>query len=87
MPREASIDAVLHPAKTKALYFVAAGVSPKEGHVFSSSLKAHNQAVADYRRKLREYRNEAKKNIDKEEPSLAGENKTATVVENQASKK
>ncbi len=87
MPREASIDAVLHPAKTKALYFVAAGVSPKEGHVFSSSLKAHNQAVADYRRKLREYKNEVKKNIGKDEPTSVGENKTATVADNQASKK
>ncbi|NKQ39021.1 MAG: cell division protein YceG, partial [Methanosarcinales archaeon] len=40
-----SIKAVMHPAKTKALYFVANG---KGGHTFSNTLKAHNKAVRDY---------------------------------------
>ncbi len=87
MPREASIEAVLHPAKTKALYFVASGVSPKDGHVFSSSLKEHNQAVADYRRKLRKYKSELKKNAKESESTLTDENKAVTVTDNQATEK
>lgn len=86
MPREASIEAVLHPAKTKALYFVASGVSPKDGHVFSSSLKEHNQAVADYRRKLRKYKSELK-NAKESESTFTDENKTVTVTDNQATEK
>ncbi|MBK5263893.1 MAG: endolytic transglycosylase MltG [Alphaproteobacteria bacterium] len=41
-PGRASIEAVLHPAKTKALYFVADG---KGGHVFSDTLEEHNTNV------------------------------------------
>lgn len=55
MPREKSIIAALHPADTKALYFVAKGVSPKDGHNFSQTLKEHNKAVTEYRQKVREY--------------------------------
>ena len=81
MPREASIEAVLHPARTKALYFVAADVSPKSGHVFTNSLKEHNQAVADYRRKLRNY----KKNLDKLEEQAAYEaNKAEALAQSEA---
>lgn len=45
MPSEASIEAALNPAKTKALYFVADG---RGGHVFSETLQEHNQAVQRY---------------------------------------
>ncbi len=55
MPRTESIHAVMHPADSKALYFVAKSHSPKDGHDFSASLKEHNQAVANYRKKVREY--------------------------------
>ncbi len=46
-PGRASIEAVLHPAKTKALYFVADG---NGGHVFSDSLDEHNRNVRRWRR-------------------------------------
>ncbi|MEP7349862.1 MAG: endolytic transglycosylase MltG [Sphingorhabdus sp.] len=42
-PSRASIAAVLDPAKTKALYFVANG---KGGHVFADTLEEHNANVA-----------------------------------------
>ncbi|MEO9600790.1 endolytic transglycosylase MltG [Parasphingorhabdus sp.] len=41
-PGKASIEAVLNPAKTKALYFVADG---KGGHIFAETLKQHNANV------------------------------------------
>lgn len=46
LPSKASIDAAMHPADTKALYFVATG---KGGHKFSQTLDGHNRAVAQYR--------------------------------------
>ncbi len=45
MPGLASIEAALHPEKTKALYFVGKGDG---SHAFSSSLIEHNRAVAKY---------------------------------------
>jgi UPF0755 protein len=45
MPGLASIEAVLHPAKTKALYFVGMGDG---SHAFSNSLAEHNKAVTKY---------------------------------------
>ena len=45
MPGAASIRAVLHPAATPYLYFVARGDGT---HEFSSSLEDHNRAVAKY---------------------------------------
>ena len=41
-PGKASIAAVLHPARTKALYFVADGTG---GHVFANTLGEHNANV------------------------------------------
>jgi len=43
-----SIKAVMHPEKTKALYFVASG---RGGHTFSNTLRQHNKAVRDYLRR------------------------------------
>jgi UPF0755 protein len=45
MPGLASIEAALHPAKTKALYFVGMGDG---SHAFSNSLIEHNKAVTKY---------------------------------------
>lgn len=42
-PGRASIEAVLHPAQTKALYFVADGTG---GHVFAETLEQQNANVA-----------------------------------------
>ena len=41
-PGKLSILAVLHPAETKALYFVADG---KGGHIFADTLERHNENV------------------------------------------
>ena len=50
MPGLASIEAALHPEKTKALYFVGKGDG---SHQFSNSLVEHNRAVAKYQLILR----------------------------------
>ena len=50
LPSKASIEAALHPADGKSLYFVATG---NGGHNFSDSLEQHNQAVAEYLKALR----------------------------------
>lgn len=48
LPGLASIQAALHPAQTKALYFVANG---QGRHVFTNSLDEHNRAVRAYQLK------------------------------------
>jgi UPF0755 protein len=45
-PGRASIEAVLHPAATSSLYFVADGSG---GHAFADTLDEHNDNVANYR--------------------------------------
>jgi len=46
-PGRASIEAVLHPADTKDLYFVADGTG---GHAFAETLEAHQRNVRRWRR-------------------------------------
>jgi UPF0755 protein len=48
MPGIESIEAALHPADTKALYFVGKGDG---SHQFSNSLAEHNRAVVEYQLK------------------------------------
>lgn len=45
MPGLASIEAAMHPAKTKAIYFVGKGDG---SHAFSDNLDEHNRAVVRY---------------------------------------
>lgn len=52
-PGRAAIAAVLAPAKTTELYFVADG---RGGHVFTSTLKEHEAAVANWRKYEKEAR-------------------------------
>ena len=52
-PGRAAIEAVLKPAKTKDLYFVADG---KGGHAFAPSLEEHNKNVQKWRVVEREIR-------------------------------
>jgi UPF0755 protein len=52
-PGRAAIDAVLKPAKTKDVYFVASG---NGGHIFSETLAEHNRNVAKWRKIEREIR-------------------------------
>ena len=50
-PGRDAIHAVLHPAETEALYYVADGSG---GHVFSRTLQEHNQRAAEWRALRRE---------------------------------
>jgi len=52
-PGRAAIEAVLKPAKTEDLYFVASG---NGGHFFSSTLAQHNSNVVKWRKIEREIR-------------------------------
>jgi UPF0755 protein len=71
-PGRAAIEAVLNPASTKALYFVADG---KGGHVFSETLKEHNVNVQKYRTLEREKEKE-KERAKPAGPSAAQPEKT-----------
>ncbi len=52
-PGRASLEAVVNPAKTNALYFVVDG---KGGHNFSATFKQHNRYVQEFKRRVRKRR-------------------------------
>ncbi|KAF3977462.1 MAG: endolytic transglycosylase MltG [Methylococcales symbiont of Iophon sp. n. MRB-2018] len=49
MPGKAAINAALHPKKGKSLYFVAEGKG-RGTHIFSATLRAHNNAIINIKR-------------------------------------
>lgn len=65
-PGAASIAAVLNPATTKDLYFVADG---NGGHIFTETLKDHNAAVANWRKVEKDMR--AKQDAEAKEQAAA----------------
>lgn len=56
LPSRSSLEAATRPLETGDIYFVATG-EPDGSHVFSSTLEAHNAAVARYLARLREGNN------------------------------
>ncbi len=52
LPGAASLQAVAHPQRTGAIYFVASG-NPDGSHVFSKTLQEHNAAVRRYLKTIR----------------------------------
>ncbi len=50
LPGLGAIEAAMHPATTKALYFVGKGEGNRGVTVFSDTLSAHNKAVSKYQR-------------------------------------
>jgi UPF0755 protein len=73
-PGRASIEAVLSPASTKHLYFVADG---NGGHVFAETLKEHNANVQKWRALERE---KEKEKAEKEKAEKEKESKTKTAA-------
>jgi UPF0755 protein len=53
-PSRASLEATLYPTDTNYLYFVANGIDG--AHIFSSTAAEHEAAVAEYRKNMREQR-------------------------------
>ena len=52
-PGKEAIKAVLNPAQTDALYFVATG---RGGHAFAKTLKEHNKNIQNWLKVLRQKR-------------------------------
>jgi len=53
-PGRASIEAAVNPPETDLIFFVAATLNPRDGHLFARTLDEHNANVAKYRALERE---------------------------------
>ena len=76
-PGRRAIKAVLNPADTKALYFVADG---RGGHIFSETLQQHEQAVRDWRKIEKEIRVKESEADKKAEASVAAAAVAPTLI-------
>lgn len=79
-PGPAALEAVLRPAKTSDLYFVADGTG---GHVFSESYDDHKKSVGEWRiieKEIRAKQDAAKAEAEKEATAVAGTSVSATAV-------
>lgn len=76
-----SLRAVANPAETNDLYFVAAGATPSEGHVFAGSYAEHRRNVARYRQAVDDAAAAARQALEAEEAAGAGEEVTAEETE------
>lgn len=82
-----SLKAAANPDDVDYLYFVAAGASPADGHLFASNYKDHRANVAKYREVERQQAiaaeaeaDAAKDAIEAEQASEAGETVTETTT-------
>ncbi|WP_417309318.1 endolytic transglycosylase MltG [Devosia sp.] len=73
-PGVEALEAVAHPATTKALYFVAKSANPADGHVFAETYAQHRRNVAEYRKAAAEAEAEAAREaLEAEQAEEAGQ--------------
>ncbi len=76
-PGRASLEAVLKPARTKELYFVANG---EGGHIFSETVEQHNRAVAQWRKIEKRIRAAEKAKVANQAKVAAANSSTTAVA-------
>lgn len=76
-----SLRAVANPAETSDLYFVAAGATPAEGHIFAATYAEHRRNVERYRAAVDEATAAAREALEEEQATEAGEDVPASDAE------